>query len=69
MSDFTNQKWEMIKTFAARLQAIKNILEVFSRETENQPFYEGLDSIKQQLEADFDQTLESLLKLIDSNDL
>ncbi|MCL1464121.1 hypothetical protein [Argonema galeatum] len=67
MSEFSNEKWEMIKNLAARLQAIKNILEVFTRETENLFLSEDLSSMRQQLEADFEKTLDSLLKLIDEN--
>ena len=67
MSDFSYEKWEEIKSLAARLQAIKNILEVYNRETEQLSLSEDLTSIRQQLEADFERTLDSLLKLIDNN--
>ncbi|MCL1471542.1 hypothetical protein [Argonema antarcticum] len=67
MSDFSYEKWEAIKSLAARLQAIKNILEVFTRETEHLSLSEDLTSMKQQLEDDFERTLDSLLKLIDNN--
>ncbi|MFB2936163.1 hypothetical protein ACE1B6_12995 [Aerosakkonemataceae cyanobacterium BLCC-F154] len=66
MSGFSENKWQRIKFLAARLQAIKNLLDTFSREVTNQPFAEDLQPIKRQLEADFEETLDELLKLIDN---
>lgn len=67
MTDFSEEKWQRIKFLAARLQAIKNLLDSFAREVSNQPFAEDLQNIKAQLEADFEKTLDELLKLIDIN--
>jgi hypothetical protein len=67
MSDFSEDNWQRIKLLAARLQAIKNLLDTFSREVNNQPFAEDLNTIKKQLESDFEKTLDELLKLIDNN--
>lgn len=67
MSGFSEDKWQRIKFLAARLQAIKNLLESFGREVNNQPFAEDLYPIKRQLESDFENTLDELLKLIDNN--
>ncbi|XWK87422.1 MAG: hypothetical protein U7127_25010 [Phormidium sp.] len=67
MSGFSEEKWQRIKSLAARLQAIKNLLDAFIREVSNQPFAEELEPIKRQLEADFEKTLDELLKLIDNN--
>jgi len=67
MSGFSEDKWQRIKFLAARLQAIKNLLDAFSREVNDQPFAEDLQPIKRQLEADFEKTLNELLKLIDNN--
>ncbi|MFB2892507.1 hypothetical protein ACE1CI_06135 [Aerosakkonemataceae cyanobacterium BLCC-F50] len=66
MSGFSEEKWQRIKSLAARLQAIKNLLDAFSREISNQPFAEELQPIKRQLEADFEKSLDELLKLIDN---
>lgn len=68
MTGFSPEKWKRIKTLALRMQAIKNILEVFDRETEQQPFAEELNSVRQQLEADFEITLDRLLNLLDEED-
>ncbi|MFB2922145.1 hypothetical protein ACE1CB_27215 [Aerosakkonema sp. BLCC-F2] len=59
----------MIKTLAARLQAIKTIIETFDGQIKNQPFAEELRPIKEQLEADFENNLNALLDLIDENDI
>lgn len=67
MSGFSEEKWQEIKSLAARLQAIKNLLDAFSREVSSQPFAEDLQPIKRQLEADFEKSLDRLLKLIDNN--
>ena len=67
MTDFSEEKWQRIKFLAARLQAIKNLLDSFNREVSNQPFAEDLQNIKVQLEADFEKTLDELLRLIDNN--
>lgn len=67
MSDFSEEKWQRIKFLAARLQAIKNLLDTFTREVNNQPFAEDLQPIKTQLESDFEKTLDELLKLIENN--
>lgn len=66
MSDFSEDKWQRIKFLAARLQAIKNLLDSFGREVNNQPFAEDLQPIKRQLEADFERTLDELLRVIDN---
>lgn len=65
MSSFSEENWQRIKFLAARLQAIKNLLDTFGREVNNQPFAEDLQPIKRQLESDFENTLDELLKLID----
>ncbi|MGA9380017.1 MAG: hypothetical protein WBV73_14740 [Phormidium sp.] len=65
MSDFSEDKWQRIKFLAARLQAIKNLSDSFNKEVNNQPFAEDFQPIKRQLEADFEQTLDELLQLID----
>jgi len=67
MTDFSEEKWQKIKFLAARLQALKNLLDSFAREVNNQPFAEDLQNIKAQLEADFEKTLDELLKLIDNH--
>ena len=67
MSGFSEDKWQRIKFLAARLQAIKNLLDTFIKEVNNQPFTEDLELIKIQLEADFENTLNELLQLIDNN--
>lgn len=67
MSSFSEEKWQQIKLLAARLQALKNLLDTFGREVNNQPFSEDLQPIKKQLEADFEKSLDELLKLIDNN--
>ncbi|MFB2881503.1 hypothetical protein [Floridanema aerugineum] len=67
MSGFSEEKWQRIKSLAARLQAIKNLLDAFSREVNNQPFAEDLQPIRKQLEADFEKTLDELLKLIENH--
>ena len=67
MSDFSNENWETIKTLAARLQAIRNLLEIFGNQIDNQPFADELRPVKRELEEDFQKTLDSLLKLIDDN--
>ena len=66
MSSFSEDKWQRLKFLAARLQAIKNLLDSFGREVNNQPFAEDLQPIKRQLESDFEKTLDELLKLIDN---
>ncbi|MBE9227497.1 hypothetical protein IQ264_18880 [Phormidium sp. LEGE 05292] len=67
MSGFSEDKWQRIKFLAARLQAIKNLLESFGIEVNNQPFAEDLQPIKRQLESDFEKTLDELLKLIENS--
>ncbi|MBD2185082.1 hypothetical protein H6S82_09775 [Planktothrix sp. FACHB-1355] len=69
MSDFSSEKWQTIKTLAARLQAIKTIIETFDGQINNQPFAEELRPIKEQLEADFEGSLNALLDLIDEDDI
>jgi hypothetical protein len=65
---FSDDKWRRIKTLAARLQAIKSMLEIFNEQIENQSFAHEFTAIKEQLEADFEQTLTLLLELIDEDD-
>lgn len=67
MADFSEDKWQKIKFLAARLQAIKNLLDGFNTEVNNQPFTEELQNIQTQLETEFETTLNELLKLIDDN--
>ncbi|OKH31179.1 hypothetical protein NIES2119_29280 [[Phormidium ambiguum] IAM M-71] len=67
MTDFSEEKWQRIKFLAARLQAIKNLLDSFNQEDNNQPFTEEVQNIKTQLEAEFETNLDELLKLIDDN--
>ena len=68
MSNFSDENWQRIKLLAARLQAIKSMLEIFNEQIENRPFAQELNSIKEQLEADFEQTLSALLELIEDED-
>lgn len=68
MSDFSPDKWEAIKTLSTRLQAIKNILDFLDSELKTLSFDEELNPIRKQLETDFEQSLEALLKLIDDED-
>lgn len=65
MNNFDPKKWEAIKILAARLQAIKSILEIFTLEIYGQSFSLEVDSVRKQLEADFERTLDELLILID----
>lgn len=67
MTDFSEEKWQRIKFLAARLQAIKNLLDSFNQEANNQPFTEEFPNIKTQLEVEFQTNLDELLKLIDNN--
>lgn len=68
MSEFSQENWQRIKTLANRLQAIKNMLEIFNEPAENHPPGTNLNAVKEQLEADFDRTLADLLELIDEDD-
>ena len=68
MNYFSNEKWQQIKILALRLQAIKNILKTFDEQTINQSFANELNPIKEQLEADFDRTLNSLIELTKNGD-
>ena len=68
MSNFSDENWQRIKLLAARLQAIKSMLEIFNEQIENRPFAQEFNSIKEQLEADFEQTLSALLELIEDED-
>ena len=68
MTNFSDENWQKIKALAARLQAIKTMLEVFNEQIENRPFAHEFNSIKEQLEADFEQTLSALLELIEEDD-
>ncbi|HEY9850303.1 MAG TPA: hypothetical protein V6D28_12635 [Leptolyngbyaceae cyanobacterium] len=68
MNNFDRKKWENVKILAARLQAIKSILEIFNLQTEEQSFALELNSIREQLEADFEKTLDELLVLIDEDE-
>ena len=44
------------------------MLEVFNEQIENRPFAQEFNAIKEQLEADFEQTLSALLELIEEDD-
>ncbi len=68
MTNFSDDNWQQIKFLAARLQAIKNMLEVFNEQIENRPSGQEFNGIKEQLEADFEQTLSALLELIEDED-
>ena len=68
MTNFSDENWQQIKLLAARLQAIKSMLEIFNEQIENRPFAQEFNSIKEQLEADFEQTLSALLELIEEDD-
>lgn len=68
MTNFSDETWQRIKLLAARLQAIKSMLEIFNEQIENKPFAQEFNSIKEQLEADFEQTLSALLELIEEDD-
>ncbi len=68
MNNFDRKKWENVKILAARLQAIKSILEIFTLQTEEKLFALELNSIREQLEADFERTLDELLILIDEDE-
>ena len=68
MNNFSPENWERIKNFAARLQAIRNILDFFESELENKSFADECNPIVEQLEADFERSLEALLELIDDED-
>ncbi|GET41107.1 hypothetical protein [Microseira wollei] len=68
MTNFSDDNWQQIKVLAARLQAIKSMLEVFNEQIENRPFAHEFNPIKEQLEADFEQTLSALLELIEDED-
>ena len=68
MTNFSDENWQQIKVLAARLQAIKTMLEVFNEQIENRPFAQEFNAIKEQLEADFEQTLSALLELIEEDD-
>lgn len=67
MCDFDDEKWQRIKLFASRLQAIKSILEIFVAQIEQKPFAKEFHPIKEQLEAEFEKTLTALLEIIDEN--
>jgi len=68
VTNFSAHNWQQIKVLAARLQAIKSMLEIFNEQIENRPFAHEFNTIKEQLEADFEQTLSALLELIDDED-
>ena len=68
MNNFSPENWERIKNFAARLQAIRNILDFFESELENKSFAEEFNPIVEQLKADFERNLEALLEIIDNED-
>lgn len=68
MTNFSNENWQQIKLLAARLQAIKSMLEIFNEQIENTPFAQDFNLIKEQLSADFEQTLSALLELIEDEE-
>ncbi len=68
MNDFSKQKWESIKTLAARIQAIKSLLKVFDEYVISRPFAPEFNFIRKYLETDFNQTLDALLKLTEDED-
>lgn len=68
MTDFSAEKWQQIKSLAARLQAIKSMLEIFNSQIDSQPFANDLNSVKEQLETDFENTLTALLDLIEERE-
>jgi hypothetical protein len=68
VTNFSDENWQQIKLLAARLQAIKSMLEIFNEQIENRPFAQEFNPIKEQLEADFEQTLSALLELIEDED-
>ena len=68
MSDFSYEKWQRIKTLALRLQAIRSILKVFDEQVNNQSFANEFYPIKEQLEADFERTLDALIDLTENED-
>ncbi|MBD1838011.1 hypothetical protein H6F78_00220 [Coleofasciculus sp. FACHB-64] len=68
MNDFSKEKWESIKTLAARIQAIKSLLKVFDEQVISRPFAPEFNFIRKHLEADFNQTLDALLKLTEEDD-
>ncbi|HEY9294949.1 MAG TPA: hypothetical protein VIQ31_01000 [Phormidium sp.] len=68
MNDFSKEKWESIKTLAARTQAIKSLLKVFNEYVSSRPFASEFNFIRNYLETDFHQTLDALLKLVEDED-
>ena len=68
MSEISNDKWESIKTLAARIQAIKSLLKVFDEYVISRPFAPEFNFIRKYLETDFNQTLDALLKLTEDED-
>lgn len=65
MSNFSPERWRELKMLAARLQAVKNLLAIFEEQIDSQPFAEELKHIEKQLQADFEQTLQALIELLE----
>ncbi|NES94870.1 MAG: hypothetical protein F6K32_06485 [Desertifilum sp. SIO1I2] len=68
MSDFSPERWQKIKQLASRLQVLKTLLDFFEQTLNHNPNVQDLKVVEQQLQNDFDQTLENLINLIEEDD-
>ncbi|MCD8489458.1 MAG: hypothetical protein LRZ84_22645 [Desertifilum sp.] len=68
MSDFSPERWQKIKQLASRLQVLKTLLDFFEQTLNHNPNVQDLKAVEQQLQNDFDQTLENLINLIEEDD-
>ncbi|MBD2310175.1 hypothetical protein H6G20_00580 [Desertifilum sp. FACHB-1129] len=68
MSDFSPERWQKIKQSASRLQVLKTLLDFFEQTLNHNPNVQDLKAVEQQLQNDFDQTLENLINLIEEDD-
>ena len=66
--NYSQSDWEKIKALAARLQAIISLLQVFDEQVNGKWFANDLKPIQEQLQAEFNETLQALIELIEAGD-
>lgn len=63
------EHWQHIKFLASRLQAISNLLESFEEQDSETQLSNEVEPMQEELIADFHQTMNTLIELIEKFDL
>ncbi|HEY9693116.1 MAG TPA: hypothetical protein V6D15_12970 [Oculatellaceae cyanobacterium] len=67
--NLSSEEWQQIKALASRLQATLNLLKGFEEQDSETKLSNELEPMQEQLIADFNVTMNTLIEIIEKFDL